>query len=153
MDATRIHLFITHLPVFGLFLGLIVLGYGFFRKDTQVKVVALALIFIAAVGGVIAFQTGEAAEETVENITSVSENTVEEHEEAAELTVILIYALAVLSLTSLYFELKRMKYSGQLLFIVMLVSMITFVAVARTALLGGKIRHTEIGVQDVNALE
>ena len=153
MDATRIHLFITHLPVFGLFLGLIVLGYGFFQKDTQVKVVALALIFIAAVGGLVAFQTGEPAEERVENITAVSHSTVEEHEEAAELTVLFIYALAVLSLISLYFELKRMKYSKQLLLMVMLVSIITFFAVARTALLGGQIRHTEIGDQDVNQLE
>ena len=148
MDPTRIHLFITHLPVFGLFLGLMALSYGLFRKDTQVKVVGLAIIVIAAVGGIIAFQTGEAAEETVENLTAVSGDIVEEHEESAEFTVVFIYVLAVLSLVSLYFELKAMKYSKQLLILVVLASIITFFAVARTALLGGKIRHTEI-VKDV----
>lgn len=153
MDPTRIHLFITHLPVFGLFLGLIALGYGWFRKDTHVKVVGLAIIIIASVGGIIAFQTGEAAEETVEKISTVSGDIVEEHEESAEFTVLFIYALAVLSLASLYFELKGMKYSKQLVIAVMLVSVITFFAVARTALLGGKIRHTEIGAQDVKQLE
>ncbi len=148
MDATKIHLFITHLPVFGLFLGLIALAYGLFRQDTQVKVVSLAIILIAAVGGVIAFQTGEAAEQTVENITTVSGDTVEQHEESAEFTVLFIYALAVLSSTGLYFELKGMKYSRQLLFVVILVSIVTFIAVARTALLGGEIRHTEISVHE-----
>src|SRR5690606_1198871 len=119
----------------------------------HVKVVGLAIIIIASVGGIIAFQTGEAAEATVEKISTVSGDIVEEHEESAEFTVLFIYALAVLSLASLYFELKGMKYSKQLVIAVMLVSVITFFAVARTALLGGKIRHTEIGAKDVKQLE
>lgn len=70
MDATRIHLFITHLPVFGLSLGFFVLLFGLLRKDKGVKVVALAMIIVAITGGFIASQTGEFAEETVESIGS-----------------------------------------------------------------------------------
>ncbi|HEY9487410.1 MAG TPA: hypothetical protein VIQ51_03720, partial [Chryseosolibacter sp.] len=66
MDATRIHLVITHLPVFGLFLGFFALLYGFLRKDKGVKIVSLAIIFVSMVGGVIAFQTGEPAEHAVD---------------------------------------------------------------------------------------
>jgi len=74
MDATRIHLFITHLPVFGIFLGFMALLFGLIRKDRQVKIVSLLILVIAISGGIIAFQTGESAEETVENIAGLSKH-------------------------------------------------------------------------------
>src|SRR5688500_1297255 len=126
MDATRIHLFITHFPVFGLFLGSLVLLYGIIKAERQVKIVSLAILLISIVGGLIAFQTGESAEETVEKITGFFENAIEQHEEAAELTLWFFYGLGILSLSSLYIELKHKKYSKQLLIIVMAFTMLTF---------------------------
>jgi uncharacterized membrane protein len=152
MDATRIHLFITHLPVFGLFLGFLVLLYGIIRGERHVKIVSLTILLISIVGGLIAFQTGESAEETVESITGVLENTIEQHEESAELTILFFYGLGILSLISLYVELKRKKYSKQLLIIVMAFTVVTFSFVAWTASLGGKIRHTEIGMKNTNQI-
>jgi len=149
MDATRIHLFITHLPVFGLFLGFIVLLYGIIKKERHVKIVSLTILLTSIVGGLIAFQTGESAEETVENITGVLEDTIEQHEESAEITILFFYGLGVLSLSALYAEVKRKKYSKQLLIIVMAFTVVTFSFVAWTASLGGKIRHTEIGNEDI----
>ena len=146
MDATRVHLFITHLPVFGIFLGFMALLFGLIRKDRQVKIVSLLILLIAISGGIIAFQTGESAEETVENLTGISENTIEEHEESAELTILFFYALGILTLISLSLELKNNKYARQVLFLVMALSILTFFLVVRTAALGGKIRHTEISV-------
>lgn len=144
MDATRIHLFITHLPVFGLFLGFLALLYGIITEERHVKIVSVALLLLSIVGGLIAFQTGESAEETVENISGVLESAIEEHEESAELTILFFYGLGILSLSSLYMELKQKKYSKQLLIVVMIFSLVTFSFVAWTASLGGKIRHTEI---------
>ena len=151
MDATRIHLFITHLPVFGLFLGFLVLLYGIIKKERHVKIVSLTILLISIVGGLIAFQTGESAEETVENITGVLENTIEQHEESAELTILFFYGLGILSLSSLYVEVKRKKYSKQLLIIVMVLTVVTFSFVAWTASLGGKIRHTELGNENIKS--
>ena len=144
MDATRIHLFITHLPVFGLFIGFLVLLYGIIREERHVKIISLAILLIAVVGGLIAFQTGESAEETVENIAGIFENAIEQHEESAELTILFFYGLGILLLIGLYVELNRKKYSKQLLLVVMAFSIITFSFVAWTASLGGKIRHPEI---------
>jgi uncharacterized membrane protein len=145
MDGTRIHLFITHLPVFGLFLGFLVLLYGIIKDERHVKIVSLVIVLISVVGGIIAFRTGESAEHTVENIVGISEDAVEEHEESAEVTNLFFYGLGILSLGGLYAELKRKKYSKQLLFAVMALTIVTFSFVAWTASLGGKIRHSEIG--------
>jgi uncharacterized membrane protein len=146
MDATRIHLFITHLPVFGLFLGFCALLFGLLRNDKGVKVVSLIIIIIALVGGLIAFQTGEPAEETVESISGISENAIELHEESAELTNLFFIGLGILSLVGLYFEATSNRFGKQMLLIVLALTALTFYFVARTASLGGKIRHTEIAV-------
>jgi uncharacterized membrane protein len=144
MDATRIHLFITHLPVFGLFLGFFALVYGVLRDDKGVKIVSLVIIVVSIAGGLIAFQTGESAEETVEKLSGLSEEAIERHEESAELTNAFFIGLGLLSLLSLYFELKSNRFGKHMLVAVLALTVVTFFFVARTASLGGKIRHTEI---------
>ncbi|MGC1244126.1 MAG: hypothetical protein WA874_21225 [Chryseosolibacter sp.] len=144
MDPTRVHLFITHLPVFGLFLGFLALAYGFIRNDRQVKIVSLSIVLIATIGAFIAFQTGEGAEETAEHIAGVSEDVIHEHEESAEFAILFFYGVGILSLVALYLEAKSKRYARELSLAVLALTAVTFFIVARTATLGGKIRHTEI---------
>ena len=144
MDATRVHLFITHLPVFGLFLGFLALAYGLVRNDRQVKIVSLSIVLIATIGAFIAFQTGEGAEETAEHIAGVSEDAIHEHEESAEFAILFFYGVGILSLVALYLEAKSKRYARELSIAVLALSAVTFFIVARTASLGGKVRHTEI---------
>ena len=150
MDATRVHLFITHLPVFGLFLGFLVLVYGVIMDQRHVKIVSLVILLISIVGGIIAFRTGESAEETVENIAGVFEDTIEQHEESAEITIWFFYGLGILSISGLYVEMKGKNYSKQILIIVIAFTVVTFSFVAWTASLGGKIRHPEIDNPNTN---
>lgn len=144
MDATRIHLFITHLPVFGLFFGFFILLFGMLRKDKGVKVIALSMMIVAIAGGFIASQTGEFAEETVESIAGISHDAVELHEESAEATMLFLAALGVFSAIALYLEIMGKRFAKQTLMIVLGLSAFAFYFVARTAMQGGKIRHTEI---------
>lgn len=106
--------------------------------------VSLAIIIVAVAGGLIAFQTGEHAEETAENISGVTEETIEEHEESAELTNLFVIGLGVLVITTIFAEVKRKRFAKGLLVAVLVLSVVTFYFVAVTASLGGKIRHTEI---------
>jgi len=151
MDLTRVHLFITHLPVFGLFLGFLALLYGAIRNDRQVKMLSIFIIIIATVGALIAFQTGESAEETVEHIAGVTDDAIEEHEESAELTILFFYGLGILSVAGLYLEMKSKRFASQLSLIVLAFTALAFFFVARTANLGGKIRHTETVKDNVNS--
>lgn len=146
MDATRIHLFITHLPLFGLFLGFFILLFGLLRKDKGVKLVALAVIIVAVTGGIIASQTGEPAEDKVENIAGISHDAVEVHEESAEITILFLAGLGVLSCIGLYLEIRDKRVAKQAVVIVLVASAVAFYFVVRTAMSGGKIRHTEISI-------
>lgn len=144
MDATRIHLMITHLPLFGLFLGFFALLYGFFAKNKGVKIVSLVIIVVAMAGGWIAFQTGESAEHKVEEIAGVSHDAIEVHEEAGELTNIFVTVLGLVSLVALYSEVMDKRFAKPVVIAVLVLTVVSFYFVARTASLGGKIRHTEI---------
>jgi hypothetical protein len=152
MDATHVHLAITHLPVFGVFLGFLALLYGTIRKEKQVKVVSLSIIIIASLGAIIAFRTGESAEETVEHISGITHEVVEEHEEAAELAIVFFYGLGLLSLIGLLLEARESKYANRVSLLVLCLAALAFYFVVQTAFLGGKIRHPEIRRAEVSAL-
>lgn len=107
-------------------------------------------MLVSIIGGIIAFQSGHGAEETVERIAGISESAIEEHEELAEVTVVLLYATGILSLVCLYALSKDKNFAKPVLFGVVATTVITFYFVARTTSLGGKIRHTEVSDQRGN---
>lgn len=144
MNLTRLHLLITHLPIFGTLIGLLILLYGIYTGSFHTKMNAYAVLLVAAVGGIIAFSTGEAAEETVENIQGIAKNAIEKHEEFAKVTLISIIALGGASLFGAYLTLKKSRLSRIISVIVLILSLICFGLASWTAYLGGKIRHTEL---------
>lgn len=144
MNPTHIHLVITHLPIYGTILGAVVLCFGMYSGSRSTCQAAYAILLIAAIGGVTAFLTGEPAEETVENISGISKSLVEEHEESANFTLILISIMGLSSCVGLFISWKSAKFIKVLPIVVLVISIICFGAAARTGYLGGKIRHTEI---------
>ena len=79
MNQTHVHLLITHLPIYGSILGFIILAYGLWTKSNQTKIAAYIVFIISSIGAGIAYLTGEAAEETVEDIQGVAKKMIEEH--------------------------------------------------------------------------
>ena len=144
MDQTHIHLLITHLPIFGSMLGGLVLAHGLWTKSKQTKFAAYHIFIISAVGAGIAYLTGEAAEETVENIQGVVESTIERHEEFALFALISLILLGVASLAGMILTLRKSPWTRTVAFFILFISIISFGLVARTGYLGGQIRHTEI---------
>ncbi|MBK8483313.1 MAG: hypothetical protein IPO86_14690 [Saprospiraceae bacterium] len=144
MDQTHIHLIITHLPIFGSILGGFVLAHGVWTKSNQTKIAAYNLFIISSIGAGIAYLTGEAAEETVENLQGVVETTIGQHEDFALFALISLIVLGLSSILGLYLTLKESLLTRKIAFIILLVSIISFGLVARTGYLGGQIRHTEI---------
>lgn len=144
MNQTHIHLLITHLPIFGSILGAFVLTYGLCSKSIDTKVSAYFLFIISAIGAGIAYLTGEAAEETVENIPSVVEATINAHEEFAMFALISLVVLGIASIIALFMTLKKSPLTRTIAFVIIFLSLISFGLVARTGYLGGQIRHTEI---------
>ncbi|MCU0423319.1 MAG: hypothetical protein MUC81_10960 [Bacteroidia bacterium] len=144
MNQTHIHLIITHLPIFGSLFGMLVLLYGTWQKNSDTKVAAYLVFIISGLGSVIAYYTGEAAEEAVENLQGVVHATIESHEEFALIGLISLIVLGGISILSTILTLKKSTHSSILSTLTIIVAFISFCLAARTAYLGGKIRHTEI---------
>lgn len=144
MDATHIHLLLTHFPIIGTIIGIGILTYGHFSKNDSIKKVALVTFIIMSILTIPVFLTGEEAEESVEHLSGVSENMIEEHEELAEKAIWLMGLLGALSLLSLYAIVKKISFSKTLTLSTLVVSLITFGVFAKVGNLGGQIRHSEI---------
>lgn len=144
ISLAHVHLMLVHVPVIGIPIGLILLCYGLMKTSSQIRGIALALIAVTAVAAIPAYLTGESAEEVVENRAGVSENTIEAHEEAAELTFVIVQILGAISIISLIaggrlVPLKQWTDRSVLLF-----AIIASLLLVRTANLGGRIGHPEV---------
>jgi uncharacterized membrane protein len=144
MNATHFHLIITHLPIYGAIIGAAVLGFGLLTRSRDTCNAAYMVLLISAIGGVMAYLTGEPAEETVENIAGISKNMIEEHEESANLTLILVIITGLSSCIGLFLSLRSSKFIRSLATAILIISIVCFAATAYTGYLGGKIRHTEL---------
>jgi len=144
MNQTHIHLLITHLPIFGSILGALVLIHGLGVKSNQTIIAAYYLFILSAIGAAIAYFTGEAAEETVEDFAGVLESSIKTHEDFAIYALVSLILLGLLSLLGLIFTFKNSTFIRSMAFCVLFVSLVSFGLVARTGYLGGQIRHTEV---------
>lgn len=144
MNQTHIHLLITHLPIIGSILGGLVLGYGIWTKSNQTKIAAYHVLIISSIGAVIAYLTGEGAEETVEKIQGVSERIIEQHSDFAVYALVALGILGVASILGFIITFRKSPLTRIVAIITLVISLISFGLIARTGYLGGQIRHTEI---------
>ena len=150
MDATHLHLILTHFPIVGTIIGIGILAYGQFTKNDEIKKVALATFILMAILTIPVFLTGEEAEETVEHIAGVSEQLIENHEELAEKAIWLMGLLGILSLINLFAIIKKLSFAKTISLITLIVSLVTFGLFAKVGSTGGEIRHSEIRTNNVN---
>jgi len=150
MDATHLHLILTHFPIVGTIIGIGILAYGQFAKNDDIKKVALITFVLMAILTIPVFLTGEEAEETVEHIAGVSEQLIENHEELAEKAIWLMGLLGFLSIINFFAIIKKLSFAKTLSLITLVVSLGTFGLFAKVGNEGGKIRHSEIRTSNVN---
>ncbi len=144
MNGAHQHLLLNHIPLFGVSFGLLLLLWSMLRKSKDVRWAAVFFFVLAGVAGWIAMETGESAEEIVENLPGVTKALIHDHEEAAEFANISATVLAVLALLMEFVSVYRARFFKATQYVVLLVAAVSSIAMARTAFLGGHIRHTEI---------
>lgn len=144
MNQAHLHLLFNHLPILGVFFGLLVLAGGFFLKNNSVKRTALGIFVLSGVFAIPAYLTGEGAEEVVEGIAGVSENLIERHEELANIFLSLAGALGLIAVATLYADLKWRKFAPVLYALTFAVATGAMVFAQQAGSSGGEIRHSEI---------
>lgn len=153
MSWAHIHLALSHVPVIGLLIVLLLLAVARLRRSTELTRAAYVLLVLMAASAVVVYLTGEPAEELVENLPGFSEAIVEEHEEVALIATIGMVALGLVALVGLIrFRGPRIApawYGRGVLLLALLMGGL----IAWTANLGGQIRHSEIRASGAATIE
>lgn len=143
MSPVHLHLMLNHLPVVGTVFAALLLGYAMVVRSDLVKKIAFGAFVLIAMLAVPAYLTGEPAEEIAEGLPGVTDNAIEQHEEAAQIAFASIMVVGALAVTGL--AMFRTKAVPRLFAVAVLaLSVVAMAALAWTANLGGKVRHTEI---------
>lgn len=147
MNGAHLHLLLNHLPVLGSLFSLCWLIYGLCCHEKKIILAALISLVIAAASSVPAYLTGEEAEHVVEPIVGINQQALDSHEDMAEIawwTLLMSGAMALGTLTAAR---KKPEFPLVLGWVNAVLLALAFVLMARTAYLGGHIRHSEIGIQ------
>ena len=144
MNDAHLHIVVNHFPIIGTIFGLGILIAGIFMKNIVIKNVAYILFVIAAIFAAVTMTTGEGAEEIAENLPSVTDQIIHEHEEMAEKLALVLYALGVISLLGLYLNFKNNAKAAVVSYIAIVVAVSGVFLGKQTGTTGGEIRHTEI---------
>lgn len=144
MNAAHLHIILNHIPVIGIPFGTALLIYGFLRKSQEVKTAGLLVFLAIALVMIPTYLAGEAAEDIVEDLPGVSESLIENHEGAATIALVATSILGALSLMRLLIPARFSAAAGPMTIVVFVFSLGVAGWLARTANLGGQIRHPEI---------
>jgi uncharacterized membrane protein len=145
MGAAHLHPILNHVPVLGVVFAGLLLGAALGYRSSQFQRLALVMMVGSALVAVPVYLTGEAAEDTVEGITGVSEAAIERHADAAEASIVgtgVQGGLALLGVIASRMATAVPKVFGAGLLALTLTTTGFF---AWTGYLGGQIRHTELG--------
>ncbi|MGL5111606.1 MAG: hypothetical protein ACRC6O_03085 [Flavobacterium sp.] len=144
MNEAHVHLVVNHFPIIGTILGFGVLVFGLILKNNSVKNTAFFLFIVAAVFAAVSMNTGEGAEELVEDMPTIGREIIHEHEEMAEKLALALYVLGVTSAVGFYLDYKKAKHSNLVAYFAIVIAIVAVILAQQTGTTGGEIRHTEI---------
>lgn len=143
LNWAHVHIAINHLPVIGLIVLIALFGLGMWRKSRELEWASLEMFVALALLTLPIYLTGSPASKQLQAL-GVSRETIHPHSEAADFALAGIEVLGALSLGAL------IKFRGQPLIPtriaagLLALAVVVLAMMARTANLGGKIRHPEI---------
>ncbi|ARV12293.1 hypothetical protein BTO09_08010 [Gilvibacter sp. SZ-19] len=152
MNDAHFHLVVNHLPIVGILIGFLVLLVGLIMNKLQVKNTALGIFIFSALTAIVAFLTGEGAEEIVENLPGISETLIHKHEEQAELFLTMVLILGGVALLTFIFQLKKMAVAKYGFVLVLVLSAVSIFISKNVGTSGGEITHIEIR-SDANVIQ
>jgi len=142
MNAGHLHLILNHAPIFGAFVGMIIFGFGMFRRNNTLEKTGLITFIVTGIATLPTYFTGEAAEEVAERFKDSSHDMIHEHEEAAEGFIFGIWTLTAVALVG--FALLLLNHAKAKLFawIVLIYAVVVSTGGMWVGYLGGQISQS-----------
>ncbi len=144
MNPAQWHLAINHLPTLGAPLAALLLAWGMWRRSRELLRAALGFAVVLSIATWFVVQSGERAEEYVEDAAWFEEPIVHDHEEHAELALKIMLVAGLISAVALW-QLRGEREVGRVWPATALAALLVSSGfIGWAALKGGEIRHTEV---------
>lgn len=147
-NAAHLHLLLNHVPILGAVAAALLLTLALVVRRQVLTKAALWFLAVAGVVSVPVYLSGEGAEDVAEEL-GVAHAVIEAHEEAALLALIALGALGLLAVGLLWWTSHLYEVPRWVTGTMWILAALGAVLAARTAYLGGQIRHTEIRPPEV----
>lgn len=144
MDPAQLHLLLNHVPILGVLFGLGLIVLAILFRIKEFRLAGYVLFLIAAIVAIPVYLSGAPAEEVVEELAGVSEHFIEEHEDAALISLIAVGILGLLALGAIVSSVRALKALKALEILCFVVALAAFGSFLWTAHLGGQIQHQEL---------
>lgn len=145
LSETHLHLVLNHVAILGVVFSFLLALAGIIFRSVDLKKAALFGVVISALATAIVFKTGEGAEESVEELPGVSESSIEEHEEAADVALWMTIVAGAIAAVVLFVTFSKKAMPEKLFLLFLLATLLASTQLVRVGLLGGKIHHIELG--------
>jgi uncharacterized membrane protein len=142
-SGAHLHLLVNHAPIFGSLFALALLIASYFTSADVFRRTAFVVLIATAVAGATADLSGDAAEDAIKGFPGVRREVIHAHEDMADKAYILADILGVLALGALV-RWRRRPIPPSVALVAVLATAFVGGAFIYTALLGGRIRHTEV---------
>lgn len=139
-----VHVLINPLPVYGTLAGIVALIVALFLHSRPAQIVALTVVFVAALSAWPAAYFGEQAYDIAySQADEAGDAWLDEHRDRAEDLVWCFYGLAALAAATMFIPRKWPRTAGPLMAATLALAIISLGAGGYTAYAGGRIRHRE----------
>jgi uncharacterized membrane protein len=136
-----LHLLSNHFPILGSLFGILLLVVALLKPNLNTTFSAYIILIISGIGGIVAYFTGEPAEESIEHVRGISHKVIHIHEEMAENSLFFIFLLTATAIIGLWAERAKWESTKKIELFALVVGIVAFILFAFTGYLGGHIRH------------
>ena len=144
MDWAHLHLALNHIPVLGTaFVGLL-LATALIKQSEELTRLSLAWFVALTIVSIPIKFTGDFAHLATANSEWLPIELVADHEQAADQATSAMFLLGLFAAYSLFQGRGQRAIPGWLTSAIVMLALVTFALMARTANLGGQLRHEEI---------
>ena len=138
MNLAHVHLLLNHVPTIGFGFGIGLLVASLVRDSADLRRASYVVFFVVALVAIPTYLSGNAADFVLRTEGKLQQDVVTAHQNAAMLALIPMEIAGLVSWLALW-QSRRWQQP-----VVLALSIVTFVLMARAANIGGQIRHPEI---------